>query len=249
MGRDESNRYGSHPVGRRRAAGGGGVLHGHGVLHRGSAGGPPRGVAHLSNCAKSQDALVRTSPERRKRGVAQVLFGAWILRAAVRGSAGQHGLPRVGVARNIELPPVLRQEMIEVLTMSRQHSSQKKFPFADRNFRDSGMRTAAARSSSGLLSSAFSMMVVRLISSRSSRRCPSMSCSAGWAICLHGRAAAHEACGLPIGEPRRRSADPRWLRGPRGRGPGRDAVPGCRRSTCLMRCPAVPPKLLQSAAG
>jgi hypothetical protein len=54
--RDDLNRHGA-ASGRpsddvRRAAAV--FRHRHGVLHRGSAGGPPRGVAHLSNCAKSQ---------------------------------------------------------------------------------------------------------------------------------------------------------------------------------------------------
>ena len=148
-----SQRHEPHPVSRRPAASGqratvGGRLsagdcrrpaamfrHRHEVLHRGSAGGPPPGIAYLSNCVKSQDALVRTSPER--NGVAQVLCGARICRAAARGPAVQHGLPRADAVRNIERRPVSQTKMIEVLTMDRQYSQPKIFPSIARNFRNS----------------------------------------------------------------------------------------------------------------
>lgn len=111
------------------------LRHRHGVLRRGSAGGPPHRVAHLSHCVKSQDALVRTSPERNGW---RRCFGARICSAVVRGPAVQHGSPKGGVVRNIELRPVSQTGMIEVLTMHRQYSPQKKFLFLVRNFRCPG---------------------------------------------------------------------------------------------------------------
>ncbi len=71
-------------------------------------------------------------------GGAGVLRDARICRAAVRGSAVPHRLLRADTVRDLELWPVPQAGMIDVLTMHRQYSAQKKFPFLARNFPDPG---------------------------------------------------------------------------------------------------------------
>jgi hypothetical protein len=112
-----------------------------GVLHRGSTGGPPPGIACLSDDAKSQDARVRTSPET--GGAGAVVRGSvvWIRRAALRGSAVRLcvdlscGSDDPGLmVRHFELGPVSQTGMIEALTMHRQYSPQENFRFSTRKF-------------------------------------------------------------------------------------------------------------------
>ncbi len=65
--------------------------------------------------------------------------------ASVRGSVVQlcvdlpcSRLPRANVVRHLELWPLSQTGMIEVLTMARQYSPQKRFRFLARNIRETG---------------------------------------------------------------------------------------------------------------
>jgi hypothetical protein len=115
------------------------------VLHRGSIGGPSRAIAYLSDRAKSQDALVRTSPER--DGVAQVLWCADLSCSTDGPGPLMFDIPNCG--RFLGWGVI--EGMIEVLMMDRQYSLQKKFRFCVRNIRKSRRELASCLASPGAL--------------------------------------------------------------------------------------------------
>lgn len=141
--RDHLEGRGRHPVGGRGGRAASEFQQGHGVLHRGSAGRPPRGVACLSDCMKSQDEPVRTSPER--NGVAQVL---WCLAPScsctgIRRAAPD--CPRDQYGSKYRTTTGHSDRMVAALMMDRQYSPQKLFLLYFRNFLES--RRAGRRTS------------------------------------------------------------------------------------------------------
>lgn len=94
--------------------------------------GPSHDVAHLSDCTKSQDALVRTSPERNGVGAGASVRGSAVQLCVIcRAAQFAQGRPVFEIAnygRSLERD-------VERLTVTRQYSERRKFPSPVRNFR------------------------------------------------------------------------------------------------------------------